>query len=77
MDEEKIILYSTHCGNCRTLERLLNDKKIKFNIIDDEPTVVGILTEKGLTTAPALQVGDKIYKFSEAVKWVRQYGNNA
>ena len=70
--EEKIILYSTHCPNCRVLERKLNDKKIEYETIDDIDT----MTKIGIQSAPVLKVNDKTLRFAEALRWVNQYGNN-
>lgn len=63
---EQITLYSTHCPQCRALETKLQRKNIEYNIIDDKDIMLSL----GFKAAPVLQVGDKIFNFAQAVKWV-------
>lgn len=62
-----IILYSTNCPKCKILEKKLIDADIIFVIKDDEDEMI----KKGFTSAPMLEVDDKIMDFGEAVKWVK------
>jgi len=61
-----IILYSTHCPRCTVLEKKLNSKGIKYDIVDDEDTIVN----KGFMTVPMLEVDGQALDFGKAVKWV-------
>ena len=68
---ESVILYSTHCSRCCVLEEKLEDADIAYNIVTDE----SIMSEKGLMSAPALELTDgKILTFVEAVKWIEENG---
>ena len=64
-----VILYTTHCPQCQVLEQKLNNKNIKYEIIED----VKVMLDKGMHNAPNLEVDDKIYTFKEAVDWVNNY----
>lgn len=64
-----VILYTTHCPQCQVLEQKLNNKNIKYEIIED----VKVMLAKGMHSAPNLEVDDKIYTFKEAVDWVNNY----
>jgi len=62
-----VILYSTNCPKCKVLEKKLDSSGINYSIVTD----VDVMAQKGFQSAPMLEVGDKIYEFSEAVKWLK------
>lgn len=64
-----IKLYSTHCPQCNTLEIKLNRAGIEYEICDDKEVMAAL----GLKAAPALDIGDQILNFSQAVKWVNSH----
>ena len=51
---DKLKLYSTDCPNCKILEKKLNMKNIKFELIKNFD--VSYLTNKGFYTAPILEL---------------------
>ena len=61
-----IKFYTTHCPKCRVLELKLKQKGIDYEEFDN----VEEMLAKGLTSAPYLEVDDKLLNFSEAVKYV-------
>ena len=61
-----IILHSTHCPKCNVLESKLKQKGISF----EENNDTQLMIQKGLTTAPALEVDGVLYSFKEAVEWI-------
>ena len=62
----KIILYTTHCPQCRVLEMKLKQKNIEYEECDD----AGKMIELGFKSAPVLEVENIFYNFSDAIKWV-------
>ena len=62
-----VILYSTNCPKCKVLEKKLDSSGINYSIVTD----VDVMAQKGFQSAPMLEVDDKIYEFSEAVKWLK------
>lgn len=71
MDEtDNIVLYTIGCPNCKTLERRLNAKQIKYTTITD----VDIMNAKGIKSAPMLEVNGEILNFGKALQWVNKYG---
>lgn len=62
-----VILYSTNCPKCKVLEKKLESSGINYSIVTD----VDVMAQKGFQSAPILEVDDKIYEFSEAVKWLK------
>lgn len=61
-----ITLYSTGCPNCLFLTAKLDQKGIKYEVNDS----IEEMDSLGFSMAPMLKVDDKIYNFSEAVKYV-------
>ncbi len=63
---EKVVFHSSHCPRCLILEKKLKEKGIKY----EENNDVQVMLDKGLEMAPALEVGDKLMGYKEAVKWI-------
>ena len=63
---ESIVLYTTHCGKCEVLQKKLNLKNIVYEVVED----IQVISSKGFTSMPVLQVQGKYYEFAEAVKYV-------
>ena len=61
-----IILYSTHCPQCRALEMKLNKANIEYEVCND----VELIKKMGFQAVPVLETPEGIFHFSEAVKWV-------
>ena len=62
-------LYTTGCPQCKVLESKLTDKNIDFQKITD----IDDMLNKGITSAPVLEVGDERLNFVDAVKAVNAY----
>ena len=62
----KVIFYSTHCPQCRVLEKKLQQRNIDYVECND----VTEMLARGLSHAPALYVDGNLMDFSEAVKWI-------
>lgn len=61
-----IKLYSTDCPKYKVLKVKLKNKGIEFEEIRD----TDLMISKGFTTVPVLEIDNKIYEFTEAIKWV-------
>ena len=61
-----VILYSTGCPRCKVITRKLDDKGIKYSIVDK----VDVMLELGITNVPVLEVDDRKMEFKEAINWV-------
>lgn len=64
----KVKLYTTHCPKCKILEERLNEKKIKFEIIDN----VEELQKMNFKTVPNLDIDGKIYNYLDAIKYLNK-----
>ena len=63
-----IVLYSTNCPKCKVLSMKLDGKNVKYKVVTD----VDAMVDKGIKSAPCLEVDGEILGFSEAVKWVNE-----
>ena len=61
-----IILYSTHCPQCRALEMKLDKANIEYEVCDN----VELMRSLGFQAAPVLETREGVFNFSEAIKWV-------
>lgn len=62
-----VILYSSHCPQCKVLEMKLKQKNIAYEEIDD----MDIMQAKGFKSVPKLEIDGVVYDFKEAVEWVK------
>ena len=62
-----VILYSTNCPRCRTIEKKLQDKGIEFELFND----VDAMIAKGFKEAPKLEVDGVVMDFKEANEWIK------
>jgi len=63
-----IVLYSTHCHNCKSLKLKLNEKNIDFVEVND----IEIMTEKGFMQAPMLEVDGLAMNYKAACIWLSE-----
>lgn len=64
-----VILYSTHCSKCVILEKKLKEKNITYTEVND----VNVMTEKGFTTVPMLEVDGTVMDYKAASNWIMNY----
>ena len=62
-----VIMYTTHCPQCKVLEKMLNDKKIEYTQITD----IDVMKSKGIQFVPYLEVEGKLKNFKESMEWIR------
>lgn len=63
-----IVLYSTHCPKCKVLKEKLKQNNINF----EENNNVELMTQKGFTTVPMLEIDGVVYNYKEAVEWIKE-----
>lgn len=62
-----VIMYTTHCPQCKVLEKMLNDKKIEYTQITD----IDVMKSKGIQSVPYLEVEGELKNFKESMEWIR------
>ena len=67
-----IIVFSTHCPQCKVLEKKLQLAGFEFTVIDDADK----MRDMCLKSAPAMQVNcGEVMNFKEAMTWVKEHTN--
>ena len=67
-----ITVYSTHCPQCKVLEKKLEMAGFEFTICDDMDKIMAT----GMKSAPGLQIDDNpVMNFKEAINWIKENGN--
>jgi len=63
-----ITLYHTGCPKCKIIESKLKAKNIEYT----ECTDVEIMLNKGMISAPWLEVNETLLDFTSANKWINE-----
>lgn len=61
-------MYTTHCPQCRVLEKLLMDKKIEFETVED----IEFMKNKGIMSVPQLEIDGELMNMRKAMKWINE-----
>ena len=65
---ESVILYEHGCPRCKVLKTKLDQKGIRYEIVND----IAIMKAKGFSEAPKLEISDgTILGFKEAIEWIK------
>ena len=64
----KVILYTTHCPQCKGVETILKIKKIQYT----ECTDVDKMLSLGIQQAPVLSVDGQLFRGKEIYDWVHK-----
>lgn len=62
-----VIMYTTHCPQCKVLEKMLDDKKIEYTQITD----INTMKSKGIQFVPYLEIDGVLKNFKESMEWIR------
>ena len=65
----EVILYTTDCPKCKVLEKMLENKNIKFSKNNN----ISDIQELGVYSAPQLLVNKELMDYNSATKWVMNY----
>ncbi len=66
-----IIFYTTGCPKCGVLKNKLDAAHLAYKINED----VDFMIEKGIKSAPALEVNGKIYSYKDAIHFINEVIN--
>lgn len=65
----EIILYSTHCPQCRGVESLLSRKNIPYILCSD----IEVMQSLGLRQTPVLSVDGQLLKGKDIYEWIHKF----
>ena len=63
---EEIILYSNGCPRCKIIEKMLEDKGIRYKKITDTEEMLRL----GLTNVPWIKTKDTIMNFKDSIDYI-------
>lgn len=66
----KTILYTIGCPKCNILKKKLISANISFTVCEDTK----IMTEKGISQLPILEIDGKTYDFVQSVELINKGG---
>lgn len=70
--DSKIVLYSTHCNQCKVVELMLKKKNIQYEEVYVNPDDPQVIMDMGFHTAPILVVDDKPMCYEDARNWIKE-----
>jgi len=68
-----VTLYTTGCPQCIFLEAVLRKKNVPFSVVRGADEIL----KRGFSSAPILEVDDKLMSFKDAVVWANQQEEGA
>ena len=72
-DWEKMIkLYSSHCPQCEVIEKILKNKNIDFEIIDNEDIYLDIAEKNGIASMPFADVDGNIINGKNLFNYIKE-----
>ena len=69
---DNIVLYSTHCNQCKVVELMLKKKNIKYEEVYVDPEDPKAILDMGFHTAPILVVNGNAMSYEDARKWIKE-----
>ena len=67
-----IKFYSSHCPKCIVLENQMKNKKIDFEIIEDEDVYMPIAKENNIMSMPFAEIDGQIYNTMQLQKYIME-----
>ena len=64
----KVKLYTTHCPKCKILEERLNEKKVKYEVIDN----IEEHQKMNFKSVPNLEIDGKIYNYLDSIRYLNK-----
>lgn len=67
-----IKLYSSHCPQCMIIEQMLKNKKIEFEIIDDEKIYFPIAEKNDISSMPFADIDGEIMNTNKLKEYIKK-----
>lgn len=71
---EEIILYSSDCPKCIMIEKILNEKKIEFTLVDDEDIYLPLAEQNHIDSMPFVSVNGEIMDVNKFQDYIKNRG---
>ena len=71
---EKVIdFFTIHCPMCKSIQKMMDMKKIPYQIIDDKDEVFKKAEELNIKSAPFAIIDGETYTESKLKTWIKEY----
>lgn len=67
-----IDFYTIHCPKCNTLQFVMKNKNIAFNVIDDKDTVLSMGEKYNTNSAPFAIIDGVFYDAKQLQEWIKE-----
>jgi hypothetical protein len=67
-----IKFYSSHCPKCIVLENQMKNKKIDFELVEDENVYMPIAQENNIMSMPFAEIDGQIYNTIQLQKYIME-----
>ena len=67
-----IKLYSSHCPQCEVIEKILKNKNIDFEIIDNEDIYLDIAEKNGIASMPFADIDGNIINGKNLFNYIKE-----
>lgn len=71
---ENLKLYSSHCPKCDMIEKILNEKGITFELVDDEKVYLPIADKNNIDSMPFAEINGKIFNIKDLQEYIKNRG---
>lgn len=65
-----VTFYTSHCPKCKVLKKLMDDKKIEYNEIDNPDIYVEIGEKNNITSMPFAEIDGKVVNTKELQNYI-------
>lgn len=71
---DDITLYSSHCPKCDMIEKILKEKGIDFNLVDNESIYLPLADQNGIDSMPFADINGKILDIKDLQEYIKNRG---
>ena len=68
-----IEFFTIHCPMCKSIQRMMDMKKIPYQIIDDKDKVMNKADELKINSAPFAIINGEVYTNEKLKTWIKEY----
>ena len=65
-----IKFYTSHCPKCKVLKKLMDDKKIEYEEIDDENIYLEIADKNNIISMPFAEINERVVNTKELQNFI-------
>lgn len=71
--EHVVTYYTIHCPMCKSIQKMMDSKKIDYHVIDNRSEVIKKADEFNIADAPFAVIDGKCYEKEDLKIWIKEY----